>query len=295
MKVAVKKIDALRRELNFEIPKERVKKKLEEVFEELGRVAKIKGFRPGKAPRHLVEAQHGALAREEAVKKLIPEVYREGIEQEKLAPLDLPEIEDVNFKDGIVTFKALVDIKPEIKLGEYKGITVKRKDSKVTDEDVAKTLEYFKKSTGDEKAEIDDKFVRGLGYPNLQAFKESLTRQMEIDKDRQNRVDVEHQIVEALLKDAKFAVPQSLVKRQLEYRLSETQKRLKDQGMSDEDLRKKEAEMRKELQEPVERDVKIYLVLDKIAHLEGLHVHEGESLSHKVMEFLLKEANWQSA
>ena len=295
MKVAVKKIDALRRELNFEISKERVKKKMEEVYEELTRVAKIKGFRPGKAPRHMVEAHHGALAREEAVKKLIPEVYREGIEQEKISPLDLPEIEDVRFQDGILTFKALVDIKPEIKLENYKGIAVKRKDSKVTEEDVAKTLEYFKKSTGEENAEIDDKFVRGLGYPDLKTFKESLTRQLEIDKDRQNRIDVEQQIVDALLKQAKFATPQSLVKKQLEYRLSETKKRLKSQVMSDEDLNKKDDEMRKELKEPVERDVKIYLIFDKIAHEEHIHIHEGESLSHKVMEFLLKEANWQSA
>jgi len=48
MKVAVKKVDALKRELNFEVPKDRVTQVLEEVYSELGRVAKIKGFRPGK-------------------------------------------------------------------------------------------------------------------------------------------------------------------------------------------------------------------------------------------------------
>ena len=97
MKVEVKKIDATKRELRFEIPQERVSKKLEEVYEDIGKVAKIKGYRPGKAPRSVVETHHGSLAREETLKKIIPEVYREGIEQEKIEPLDLPEIMETGF------------------------------------------------------------------------------------------------------------------------------------------------------------------------------------------------------
>ncbi|MFA5261499.1 MAG: trigger factor family protein, partial [Candidatus Omnitrophota bacterium] len=124
MKVVVKKVDALKRELNFEVPRDRVAQVLEEVYSDLGRVAKIKGFRPGKVPRHILENEHAALAREEALKKLIPVVYREGVEQEKMAPIDLPEIEDVEFKDGMVTFKAVIDIKPDVQMGNYKGIPV---------------------------------------------------------------------------------------------------------------------------------------------------------------------------
>ena len=151
MKVAVKKVDALKRELNFEVSKDRVTQVLEEVYSDMGRVAKIKGFRPGKAPRHILENEHAALAREEALKKLIPVVYREGIEQEKIAPIDLPEIEDVEFKDGIVTFKAVIDIKPEVQMGNYKGISVKRKSSQVTEEEIEKTLDFFKKSQGNDR------------------------------------------------------------------------------------------------------------------------------------------------
>ena len=56
---------------------------------------------------------------------------------------------------------------------------------------------------------------------------------------------------------------------------------------------KKEEELRKNLQQPVERDVKVYLILDKIAELENIEVIKGESLPMKVLEFLLKEANWE--
>jgi len=294
MKVEVKKVDALKRELKFEVPKDRVVAKLDEVYKELSRVAKVKGFRPGKVPRHVLEAEHSSLAKEEMLKKIIPEVYQEGVEKEKLLPLDLPEIQDVDFRDGVVTFKAVVDIKPEVKIDKYKGIKVQRKSTVVTDEDIEKTLDYFKKSTGqDENTPIDDGFAKGLGYPNLEAFKESLSRQMQIDKDRQNRVDIENQIVEGLLKSAKLAVPQSLVKKQLEHRIQDARQRLKSQGLPDEEIDKKEEELRKNLVPQVEKDVKVYLTFDKIAELENIVLKEGENLSSKVMEFLLKEADWQ--
>ena len=82
----------------------------------------------------------------------------------------------------------------------------------MTDDEINKTLEYFKKGQGQEKekeVEINDAFAHGLGYPSLEEFKKSLSRQLESDKDRHNRADVENQIVEALLKKAKLTVPES--------------------------------------------------------------------------------------
>ncbi len=294
MKVEVKKVDALKRELNFEVPKERVAQTLDEVYQDLAKVAKVKGFRPGKVPRHILENEHAALAREETLKKIIPAVYREGIEQESISPIDLPEIENVEFKDGAVTFTAVIDIKPDVKINNYKGISVKRKSSQVTEEEINKTLEFFKKSQGDDKEiALDDNFAKGLGYPSLDDFKQTLRRQMEMDKDRANRADIENQIVEALLKESKFPVPQSLVKKQLEHRLHHAKERLVSQGMPEEDVAKKETDIRKELQQTVEKDVKVYLIFDKIAQLEGIAVKENENLPAKVMEFLFKEARWE--
>jgi FKBP-type peptidyl-prolyl cis-trans isomerase (trigger factor) len=295
MKVTVKKVDALKRELKFEIPRERVSQKLEDVYKDLSRVAKVRGFRPGKVPRHILESEHGAYAKEETIKKLIPEVYQEGIVQEKIIPLDLPDIQDVQFKEGGLHFTATIDIKPEVKVENYKGLKVKRKSNQVTDEEIHKTLEYFQKSQGKEEgAPLDDVFARGLGYPNLADFKKSLARQMEIDKDRSNRIDVENQIVDALLKSSKLTVPQSLVKKQMERRVTDVKKRMASQGLSQDDIAKKEEDLRKDLQEPVERDVKVYLIFDKIAELESITVQENESLPAKVMELLMKEASWES-
>ncbi|VAW14020.1 Cell division trigger factor [hydrothermal vent metagenome] len=293
MQVEVKKVDAVRRELKFEISKERVKETFDEVYKDLGKVAKIKGYRPGKAPRHVLEAQHGKTAQDEVVKKIVPQAYQEAISNEKLEPIDMPDIADVNFQDGIITFRAMLDIKPEIKIKDYKGIKVKRKSSEVTDDEIEKTLDYFKQGQGkDKEVEVNDAFAHGLGYPNLEEFKKSLSRQLELDKDRQNRFDLENQIVEELIKKAKLTIPQSMVKKQLEHRVKTEIDRMKSQGIPEEDLQKKETELIKNMQDTVEKDVKVYLILDKIAGEEKIEVKEGENLPAKVIEYLLKEAVW---
>ncbi len=296
MKLAVKKLDASRWELKFEIPRERVSEKFDKIYEELGKVVKVKGFRQGKVPRHILETQHSKLAKEEVIKELIPEVYQEGLEKEKIKPIDLPEILDVNINEGKVTFTAKLDVKPEVKVNDYKKIKVKRKSSTVTPEELNKTLEFFKKGQGEGKeVTIDDAFAHGLGFPSLEEFTKSLSRQLEIDKDRHNRMDVENQVAEHLLKKAKLTAPASLVKKQLERRLEDIRRRLASQGMSPEDIKKKEDEIRPQLGESVEKDVRIYLILDKIAEQENIPVKGDENLAVKVMEFLLKEAEWEEA
>src|SRR5690349_11480627 len=102
MKVEVKKVDTLKRELKFEVPRDRVTKAMDGIYEEIGKHAKVKGFRPGKVPRSLLVTSHGKLAQEETIKQLIPQVYHEAVEKEKLNPIDLPEITDVSLKEGVL-------------------------------------------------------------------------------------------------------------------------------------------------------------------------------------------------
>ena len=294
MKVEVKKVDALKREMKFEIPREKVTEAMDAVYNEIGKHAKVKGFRPGKVPRHILATSHGQLAKDETIKKIIPQAYHDGVSQHQLNPIDLPEITEVNLKDGVLTFTAILDIRPDVEVSKYKGINVERKKSEVTEEEVLKTLDFFKKGRTDQEVTIDDNFAKGMGFPSLEEFKTALKRQLEFDRDRNNRIDVENQIVEELLKNAKLIVPQSLVKRQLHHRLNENLRRLKSQGLSDEELKKKEEELRVQLAPAVEREVKIYLILEEIGKLENIKPADAnESLPGKVMEFLLKEAAWK--
>jgi FKBP-type peptidyl-prolyl cis-trans isomerase (trigger factor) len=295
MKVEVKKVDALKRELKFEIPREKVTEAMDSVYVEIGKHAKVKGFRPGKVPRHILVTSHGQLAKDETIKKIIPQAYHDGVSQHQLNPIDMPEITDVNLKDGILTFTATLDIRPEVEIKKYKEIKVERKSSEVTEEEIQKTLDFFKKGRGEDKeVTIDDAFAKGMGFPSLEEFKTALKRQLEFDKDRNNRMDVENQLVEELVKNAKLIVPESLVKRQLYHRLNDALKRLKAQGMPEEELKKKAEELKTQLEPVVEREVKVYLILEEIAKLENITITDpnNESLPGKVIEFLLKEAKW---
>ncbi|MBF0485253.1 MAG: hypothetical protein HQL16_01935 [Candidatus Omnitrophica bacterium] len=294
MKVSVKKIDALRREMHFEVPKDRVAKKLDEVLSEITKHAKIPGFRKGKAPKNMVQTAHSSVAREEMLKGLIPEVYQEGVKGENLDPIDFPAIDQVELNEGILKFRATFDVRPKVEIKDYKGIPVTKKTPEVSDEEINKTIDYFKKGRGlDDKAELDDAFAKSMGFPTLEDFKKALKRNLEIDKERQNRQEIENQLVDELFKKSKFDVPQSLVDRQLEGRLQEFHRRLKAYGAKDEDIAKKIEESKKEIREAAEKDVKVFLLLQKIAELENISVEKGENLAVKVMEFLLKEAKWE--
>lgn len=296
MKVSVKKIDALRREMHFEVPRERVTTKLDQVLADITRHAKIPGFRKGKAPKNLVESAHGRVAREEMLKSLIPEVYQEGLKNEAIEPIDFPAIDQVDLTDGILKFRATIDLRPEVEIKEYKGLTVTKKSAAVSDEEVTKTLDFFKKSRGmEEGAALDDEFAKGMGFPSLEEFQKAIKRNMEQDKERQNHAEVENQLLEELTKRAKLQVPQSLVERQLAGRMEEFRRRLKQYGAKDEDIEKKIKESDKEIREAAQKDVRVFLILQKIAELEKIEAARGENLSAKVMELLLKEAKWEDA
>ncbi|MBP9854249.1 MAG: hypothetical protein KBD53_05240 [Candidatus Omnitrophica bacterium] len=293
MKVDVKKVNSISRELKFEIPKESVTPKFDEVYKDLAKVAKIKGFRPGKIPRNVLETHHRKDAEREVIRKVVTEAYEEAIKNENLLPIDMPEIHDVEFKGGAVTFTAKLEIKPEIKIKDYKGLKIKRKSTEVTDEEINKTIDVFKQGQGKD-VNIDDGFAKGLGFPSMDEFKKSLTRQLEIEKDRQSKLDVENQIIEQLMKSTSVETPQSLVERQLHRRLHEYERQLQQQGVNKEEIAKKLDEAQKDLREACIKDIQVYLILDKIAELENMEVKQGENLPGRVLEFLLKEAKWES-
>lgn len=114
----------------------------------------LPGFRKGKAPRKLIEKHYGeGIFYEDAINEVCPDAYEEAVKEHNLDPVDRPSIDIVDIESGKgIVFKAEVTVKPEVQLGQYKGIEVEKKEYNVTDEDVSKELETLR----DKNARIID-------------------------------------------------------------------------------------------------------------------------------------------
>ena len=115
---------------------------VEKAYQKMRRKINVPGFRPGKAPRKMIERMYGAeVFFEEAINIAFPEAYEAAVEQEKLQVVGYPAVEMVGevTKDGF-TFKATAPVYPEVTLGEYKGLKAEKPEVKVTAADVDERL-----------------------------------------------------------------------------------------------------------------------------------------------------------
>jgi trigger factor len=113
----------------------------EKITTEFQKEARFAGFRPGKAPRHLVSRTYGKQIDDEVKRQLIRENYQKALDEQHLHVVGSPDIEEIQFGRGqALQFAATVEIAPEFTLPDYKGIPVKREIQSVTDADVERAL-----------------------------------------------------------------------------------------------------------------------------------------------------------
>jgi len=131
-----------RRELELEIPAEEVTKATERVAKELARVARVPGFRPGKAPISLIKRRFADDIKGEVLQSLVPERVEKAVVEQKLSPVSQPQVDKLDFNEGQpLKFRAVFEVLPEFGLGTYKGLEIEMPPMDVTDEDVNKALE----------------------------------------------------------------------------------------------------------------------------------------------------------
>ena len=131
-----------RRELELEIPAEEVLKATEKVAKELSRVARVPGFRPGKAPITLIKKRFAEEIKGEVLQTLVPEKVEKAVAEQKLTPVSQPQVDKLDYNEGqAVKFRAVFEVLPEFELGNYKGLEIEMPSMDVTDEDVNKALE----------------------------------------------------------------------------------------------------------------------------------------------------------
>ncbi|WP_028543550.1 trigger factor [Paenibacillus taiwanensis] len=143
MKATWEKIEKNVGVLEVEVNEDRVKNALDLAFKKVQKRANVPGFRKGKVPRQIFEAKYGVESLyQDAIDILLPEVYSEAVKEANVQPVDQPEVDVEQFGKGqTFKFKAKVTVKPEVKLGEYKGLKVEAASAEVTEEDLNAELE----------------------------------------------------------------------------------------------------------------------------------------------------------
>ena len=291
MKTEIKKLDGTKRELSVTVSGELIKNKFEDVFVQIAKEAKVPGFRPGKAPRDVLEKHYAAAVHEQVIKELVPDVYNQAIAAEKLDVIELPQISDVKLDRVNLSFKAVVEVSPEIEVKNYKNKKINFKKAAVTTDEIKKQLDSVRQAR---KAEVlDDKFSRSLGYPNLADLEKAVERQLYITKENQERQRIENELIESLMQGLEFKLPQGLVNWQVQDMLRQTKLDLAMKGLPRDKIEEQEKLLLEGIEPEAKQQVKVYLVLAAIAKKENIAIDDHMPAS--VMEFLLKEANWQEA
>ena len=141
MKVDVESLEACKRRLSVEAPLDVVDKAWERAYTRVQKQASLPGFRKGHVPRSLVKLHFADDVRREVAEHLIPDLYRQAVSEAKLEPVNEPDLSDVRLEEGTpLSFKAVVEIRPTITLGEYKDLDIEHGPTPVTDDDVGTTL-----------------------------------------------------------------------------------------------------------------------------------------------------------
>lgn len=152
MKSNVKKIADCRLRLSVELGSDELEQCYREVFAGIQRIARLPGFREGKAPLELIERNYAAEAREEVLKRIVPEAYHRAVAEQAVRPVSMPKISDITMERGKgVKFLAEFERAPEVQIKNYKGIKLKRGAEEVAEEEIAKGLESLR----DARAEIN--------------------------------------------------------------------------------------------------------------------------------------------
>lgn len=368
-----------KREIELEIPAENVQKATEKVARDIARIARIPGFRPGKAPVTLVRRRFADDIQGEVVQSLVPQYLEKALDEKKLVPVTRPEVDKVEFKEGEpLRFRAVFEVLPEFELGDYKNQQVQVDEVEIGDAQVDKTLEEMRERAatfvpvegraakdGDsvlvklmgtpagggepvqadnilvhlgaeetlasftenlrsatpgetrefetrypddypdpklagktynfsvqvqgvkEKKlpELNDEFAKDAsggpgaeagGAATLDDLRKKIRESLDAAKEQQQKAQAREKILEQLVKQHDFPVPEALVENQMDARLERVARSLAAQGVDPRAVDVDWVSLRRRQRERAVGDVKAELLLDRIATAEQIEVSEEE-------------------
>ena len=374
MKANVEEISAIKKKVLVEIPENQVTQEVDSFYRDLGKKANIKGFRPGKVPRNILERYFKDYVKAEVVQKLIQDSYPTALSETDLHPVSPPVIDPGEFAEGKpFLYSAVVEVKPDIQLGGYTGLKIEGKREETKEEEVEERLKVLQnlhanlktisetrpiqagdyvildyegsmegqpleggkaidftvevgsgqfipafeekliglKSEEEREIEVsfpedygytkwagktisfhvkikeikekilpplDDEFAKDIGdYASLEELKAKLSGEIQREKELALGRQLKDQVVDQLLQAHPFEVPQNLVEEQAKALVSDTKLRLTAQGLELKNLGLSEEKLQGDYRTMAEKQVRAFLILEKIAGQEGIEVTDGEA------------------
>jgi trigger factor len=146
VKVEIKEVEGLKREISIQLPPERVQTAIEQKFEEVQQTVTLKGFRKGKAPMAMVKSMFADEVKADVVDELIKAVYPEAIKEKTLNVASRPTLTNLNFTDdGGLAFTAIVEVFPVVEHVKFDELEVAAPEVEIKDEEVNEVIEYLRK------------------------------------------------------------------------------------------------------------------------------------------------------
>ena len=141
----MEELSSVKKKLSFEIPWNEVKNELDTVYRDIGKKAKIKGFRPGKIPRKVLETYFKEQAENETINNIVNKFYWQALEEKRIVALSRPDIDQKGLKENSdFSFSASFETEPEFEPKGYKGIELEKEIFQVTENDMEKRINELK-------------------------------------------------------------------------------------------------------------------------------------------------------
>jgi trigger factor len=179
--VKIEDINSVKKKLSFDIPWADVKSEMDAVYRKIGRTAKVKGFRPGKIPRPILEKFYREHVEEETVSNLVNKYYWEAVQQRDIPSITRPQIAQKGIEQGKeFTFSAIIEVEPTIVPKDYLGLELIQEDPVVTDNDIDTRLQEIRQmfaimeDLNDERGAVAGDFVNidFMGSIEKESYKE---------------------------------------------------------------------------------------------------------------------------
>jgi FKBP-type peptidyl-prolyl cis-trans isomerase (trigger factor) len=276
--------------LEIEVDYARFQDAYDKALEKAGKQVRLQGFRPGKAPKDMLERSvDKEYLNSLAIQECVSEQYPQIIEQTKIDPVDFPKVDVVTLEKGkAFVFKIEVDVYPEVKLGQYKGLKLEKLKVAVSDEEVMKVLtnlqERYSIANAEGKKEImplDDEFAKKVSnFGSLAELKAEINTTMLKERTEHSLAEVKNKAVALVSNDAQIAIPKAMIDREVDVMVDELKHSLSMSNLTLDAylkaIKKEELAMREELAKSAEIRVKGKVALQAVAEAEKIKVSDEE-------------------